>query len=591
MVSRVRGIPIWCHCMPEREIASRGSANRSGLGKTRAGHSAALRASRSYGEFILLSTGVNQGRKPTSLLRLVNAEHSTIPEVFAARARLSPNKTFLLWRDEIFSYAESLGKVEGFAGFLQTVNPSSTTIRVATYLENCPEAMWAWLGTMFAGGVLIPLNRQHKGALLEDMIRRGAPDIFITEASALGELPDFDSSNIQLVITVGSDFADQPRNTVLFRECYDPHSLATVHAKPTDQACAMFTSGTTGRSKAVRIPHNQYCRGASRLVDGFELNSNDVFHNWLPLYHLGGQLHMTMTAIIAGATVALSPKFSLSAFRSDMERHEISVICGFAAILKFIWSLPEVPGESETSLRVGIFAGIPTDLHKAFEARFGMMLGENYGMTEADPITHPRPGLEPPLGSCGPRGEDFDIAIADDEGHPLATGKVGEIIVRSRVPGVMFLGYEGDEAATRKSFIGEWFRTGDLGLLDKDGFLYFKGRGSSYIRRRGENVSISELESIILTHPGIAECVAVAVPSEVGEDDIKLVVVPSNERDLKPEDVYKFARSHMAPFMVPRYIEIVSKLPKGSVGKVLLTDIKEIGPEVWDSERSAKVTT
>ncbi len=527
---------------------------------------------------------MDRARPTQSLRQLVNADDSTIPDVFSARARSSPDKIFLLWGDRNWSYRDSLEQIEGFAGFLRALDVGSGVPRVASYLNNCPEALWTWLGTMFAGGIMIPLNRQHKGLLLADMLQRSTADVLVTDTSALDNLPDLDPHIPLTIVVTDDDLSGSSSGLLSFQKCLNKQSFKRVDLQPTDQACVLFTSGTTGRSKAVRIPHNQYCRGGARLVDAFELHCDDVFHNWLPLYHLGGQLHMTMTAIIAGGTVALLPTFSGSSFWSEVESYKVSVLCGFATILHLLWSLPERQDESNASLRIGIFAGIPKDLHQAFENRFGMALRENYGMTEADPITHPQPGLTTPPMSCGPAGDDFEIAILDNQDEKLPPSTVGEIAIRARAPGVMALGYERDESATREAFRGGWFHTGDFGMLDEQGFLYFKGRGSNYIRRRGENVSVSELESIILTHPDVEECAAIAVPSDLGEDDIKLAVAVRKDCCLSPGEVYQYAADRMAAFMVPRYIEIFPELPRGDVGKVTLADLKDIGPMVWDAQ-------
>ena len=345
----------------------------------------------------------------------------------------------------------------------------------------------------------------------------------------------------------------------------------------------LYTSGTTGRSKAVLVPHNQYCRGAGHLVDSFGLRADDVFHNWLPLYHLAGQLHMTMTAVLCGGAVALFPTFSKTRFRDEVRTTGVSVLCGFESILRFIWSLPKRAADSRSSLRVGIIAGIPPDLKEPFEKRFGMWIAENYGMTEADPITHPYPGVDPPAGSCGLPGKDFEVAILDPEDRPMRTGALGEIAVRPRASGVMALDYEGDGHAFEHAFRSGWFHTGDLGAMDEAGFLYFKGRLGAYIRRRGENISAAELEEVITGHDAVLECAALAVPSEVGEDEIKLVVAPVPGVEITPSELHAFAGNEMAAFMVPRYIELVEALPRGELGKVNLVRLQGLGPEVWDA--------
>jgi crotonobetaine/carnitine-CoA ligase len=332
------------------------------------------------------------------------------------------------------------------------------------------------------------------------------------------------------------------------------------------------------------IPHNQYVRSAARLVDAYGLRASDVFHNWLPLCHFGGQMHMSMTAIVAGGAIALFPTFSRTKFLDEVRATGATVMCGFAAIMHMLDSLPPSPGGERTTLRVGIQAGIVPELRAAFEARFGAKLGENYGMTECDPITHPRDGATPPPGSAGLPAHDVEVRVVDAEDRPVPPGTVGEIAVRPLAAHVMTLGYEGDAAATVKAWRNLWFHTGDWGAMDADGFLYFKGRAGDYIRRRGENVSAAELAAIMAAHPAIAECAAVGVPSPLGEDDIKLVAAPRPGVTLDPAEVRAFAAARMAGFMVPRYVEIVDKLPRSELCKIEPLKLKTMGPGVWDAE-------
>ena len=522
-------------------------------------------------------------RVPYSLVSLLGRDCASIPEIFARRAELTPDSIFLMWEENNWSYRQSLDVIQGFAGFLGRQAGTSDPPRVAAYLGNCPEAMWAWLGTSFAGGVYVPLNRNHKGALLAEMLGRSRATLLITEEAALRDLPDLEALGFKLLVLVDAVPEQSRLPTQHFSNACDPGAYTSATLAPSDPACVLYTSGTIGRSKAVVVPHNQYARGAGHLVDSFGLRADDVFHNWLPLYHLGGQLHMTMTSVICGGAVALFPTFSVSRFWSQVHGTGVSVLCGFEAILRFIWSLPELEEDAGSSLRIGIFAGIPPDLKEPFERRFGIWLAENYGMTEADPITHPYPEVEPPAGSCGLPGRDFEISILDADDTPAPPGSLGEIAVQPLAPGVMVLDYEGDSVAFRHAFRSNWFHTGDLGAMDEAGFLYFKGRLGTYIRRRGENVSVAELEDVFSGHQAVLECAALAVPSEVGEDEIKLVVVPTPGGAVTPSELHAFARARIAAFMVPRYIQVVEALPRGELGKVRLSDLKGLGPDIWDA--------
>lgn len=525
---------------------------------------------------------------PEPLRGLIDGPGGTVAEVFLSRVRLDPDRPFLRWGGSSWTYLQALAEAVAVAERLKALAVPGQP-RVAMFLNNRPEAMWTWLGGMLAGMTVVPINRRHRGALLADMLQRSRAGVIVLDREALdadiGTLPPsvqrvllVDELTAAVTAPAGASVEGFPRAVTV----PDPRSVEAPGGGAADVACIIYTSGTTGRSKAVRIRQGQLVRGAARLVEGYGLRADDVFHNWLPLYHIAGQLHMTMTAVVCGGCVALLPTFSTSRFRDEVRQHGCTVLCGMAATLHFISSLETESSDAALPLRVGIIGGIPAELHDAFERRFGMWLGENYGMTEIDPITLPRPGHRPPRGSCGLPSPDVEIAVHDPSGSALPAGALGEIVVRSRIAEALMDGYEDDPEATAEVMRAGWFRTGDMGSIDAQGNLWFRGRMSHYIRHRGENVSTAELEQMILRCEGIAECAAVGVPSAVGEEDIKLVVVRAPDAVLTAEDVRSFALGAMASFMVPRYVEFVAALPRNELGKVRIGELKGLGAGVLD---------
>lgn len=523
---------------------------------------------------------------PESLLALVGADATTVPEAFAARVAASPGRDFLLFDGQGWTYREADDRVRRWAGFLAPLMGPAR--RVASYITNQPAAMWTWLGTAWAGGVYAGLNRLHRGAVLEDMLKRSRASVLVTESSATDELGAIDRSGLSTIVFADSvpDLARAwPQRVVSARDVDDADAVAMASSKPGAAASILYTSGTTGRSKAALIPHNQICRGAARLVDSFGYRPGDVFHNWLPLYHLGGQMHMTMTAIIAGGTVALFPRFSRSRFWQEVAEVKATVICGFSAIVQFLWSLPPGPQDKDNTLRLGLISGIPRDIHRDFEARFGMTLHEEYGGTEASAVTVPERERPAPLGTCGRASPEFEIAIVDANDRIVPPGTLGEIVMRPRVPDVMFQGYEDDGAATVEAWRNLWFHWGDLGEMDAQGVLTYKGRLKHAIRRRGENISAYEVERILSTHPDVEEVAVLGVPSPLGEEDVKAVIVAKGGRTLDGQAIHRFAAERMARFMVPRYIEFRDALPYTNLGKLERDKLKDMGARTWDAER------
>lgn len=526
------------------------------------------------------------------LERMVGRPRASVPDLLRARVTATPREPFLIWQGESFSYQETWERACDAAAWFADVLAKSEQPRVATYLGNGLEMMWAWLGTLLAGATFVPLNRQHKGPLLLDMLARSQAEVLITDAASLIELPDLGATDVRITLLTGDD-VERRRGVAghTWAEVHDagrrfdppevaPHALAEV----------IYTSGTTGRSKAVQLSHNQLCRGAGWVAWSAGLEPADVFHQWMPLYHVAAQVDATLATAIAGGRVALFPTFSRSRFWQQVRESRATVFVGTSNTMQMIWDLPARQDDRATTLRVGILGAIPTRIHRAFEERFDLHLVEAYGMTEAEPIAMPEPGRPFPLGTMGKATPDFEVAIVDEYDVALPAGVVGEIVCRPRVPDVLTAGYEGDDAATVALMRNCWLHTGDMGRIDADGYVAFVDRKKHAIRHRGENISSLELETLLADHDAIAESCAVAVPSVFGDDDVKVVIVLAEGHDLAPEALHAWCTGRMARFMVPRYIEIRDSLPRNSVDRVQKHLLRDLSGRVWDAEQAREAT-
>lgn len=524
------------------------------------------------------------------LHKLVGTDRTTIPELLTARAEASPKRTFLRWDYSEWSYAQMLEETQRFAGWAQNMKGGSTeheSWRIASFLPNRPETIWAWFGSLASGATYVALNREHRGDILLDMLVRSRAETLVTDIQGAAVLPALEETPIRTLLVVDSDSAP-PTPAGIRGACWSEVAASEPfvgpHARPNDRAVLLYTSGTTGRSKAVLTTHNQCCRGASWVCWSLEMQPGDVIHGWLPLFHTGGQVDVVLPLVIAGGTVALYPTFSRSKFWSQVNETQASIFIGFSNVVEILWALPAQPNEQACSLRAGIMGGIPPRLHRPFEDRFGVRLYDIYGMSEAEPLVLPPPGEMYPIGSCGKASPDFEVKIVDDDDLPMAPDKVGEIVFRPKVPDVMMIGYEDDDRAMVDSLRSLWFHTGDLGRIDEDGYVYFVDRKKHSIRRRGENISSWELESVVLKHPAVAECCAVGVPSPLGEDDVKLAIVPKDRSTIDPAELRKWCEGRMARFMLPRYIDVLTRLPKTSLGKLRKHELIEKTDTTWDVE-------
>jgi crotonobetaine/carnitine-CoA ligase len=503
------------------------------------------------------------------LLDLVPAEAPTVPALFAARVERTPEAPFLLWEGERWSYREAWEEIRRFAAWVARQGRVGDRSRLAGFLPNRPEALWAWLGALVAGAVYVPLNRAHRGDLLADMIRRSGAELLVTDAEGEGDLPDL---------------ADpQPRVISDWEEIAALEPAAPAAPAPGDLAELMYTSGTTGRSKAVELSHSQLCRGAGWIAWSFEMTAEDVFHAQLPLFHIAGQVDTVLPSVVGGGAIALYPTFSRSRFWDQVAAAGSTLVVGFPNLYRLLHSSPPREDDGRYSLRAGMSATMPPDFVADFEARFGLRVREVYGMTEAEPMVLPWPGETTPAGSCGRPNPDFEIAVLDGDGRPAGSGEVGEIVCRSRLPGIRAGAYGGDSGTSAPASADGWFHSGDLGRVDESGFFYFGDRIRHAIRRRGESISSGELEAVLAGHPAVAEVCAIGVPSPLGEEDVKLVVVPAEGAVVDPSELRTWCEGRMAAFMLPRYVEVVPELPRAETGKVMKEELRGVGAGTWDA--------
>jgi len=522
---------------------------------------------------VLGDDGIATGRVAASeprnpLFDLLPAEAATVPALFAARAERTPEAPFLLWEGERWSYREAWEEVRRFAAWVDRQAGGAGRTRVAAFLHNRPEALWAWLGTLAAGAVHVPLNRAHRGEILADMVRRSGARVLVTDEQGERDL---------------AGLAELPRVVGDWTEIAPLEPAESAQPRPGDLAELMYTSGTTGRSKAVELTHNQLCRGAGWVAWSLGIGPDDVYHAWLPLFHVAGQADTVLPTVIGGGTVALFPTFSRSRFWDQVAETGSTLAIGFPNLFHLLHALPPREDDAGNSLRAGMTGAMSPGFIAEFEARFGMRVHDVYGMTEAEPIAFPWPGESTPIGSCGRPNPDLEVVVLDRDGRPAAPGAVGEFACRPRVPDVVTGGYEGDPEATAAATADGWFHTGDLGRADEAGFLYFVDRLEHSIRRRGENISSWELETVVSGHPAIAEVCAIGVPSPLGEEDVKVVVAPVEGGSVDPAGLRTWCEGRMASFMLPRYVEVVPALPRIATGKLMKEELRGVGSGTWDA--------
>lgn len=435
---------------------------------------------------------------------------------------------------------------------------------VALLLGNRVEFIAAVWGQAWRGALSAPLNPGLKGAPLAHALNTCRARALVVEADKLDDLAavEGDLTTLRHVIVVGAD--DPSPGRLSWNALFDAATpIAAADVAFSDPMAIMFTSGTTGAAKGVVISHHHYYCYAAPNVDNHRWGPEDHLYTPLPLCHASAHMSLFMPAFMAGARITIAPRFSASRFWEDVAACGATHVSLMGATGNILARQPPSPHERTHRVRTLAVSPPPQDL-AGFEARFGVkVLWQAYGQTEGYYNQRMLDQPDKARDCIGRTLPLFDMAILDEHDAPLPRDgqSVGEIAVRPLQPYVMATAYFDAPDATLEAFRNQWFHTGDLGAIDADGYVYLRGRKKDAIRRRGENVSAAEVEAAALAHPDVVQAAAFAVPSELGEDDIKLDIVMAPKAKTNAEAIADFMNARLAHYMRPRYIQIRSALP------------------------------
>lgn len=467
--------------------------------------------------------------------------------------------------------------------------------KVAVMLPNCPEYLYCWFGLAKIGAVMVPINTAHNGELLQYIVNHSDAEAVIVDSTLLKRVLEIESGigKVKRKFVRGWHNETWPGSikTTSLADLTGASAESTcADVKHSDPVTILFTSGTTGPSKGVVMSHHYYYSAARAIGAGMNDGPDDILYTCLPLFHVNAQVCTVLAGLLFDARVAMYEHFSASTFWEEIRRSRATVFLALGAMGNILYKAPPRTDDRDHDVRLAMVVPPPEDL-EGFEKRFGVrVVYETFGMTEG--IVTPPAVIEPRRpGCCGRPSERVDVKIVDEDDLSLSSGQTGEIVIRPRDPYTMMSGYYNMPDETLSAFRNLWFHTGDLGYLDDEGFLYFVGRKKESIRRRGENISAFEVERIVNQHPSVLESAAIPVASELGEDDLKIVVVLKEGEGLRPEELIELCEDRMAYFMVPRFIELRDALPKTPTQRVEKYKLQAEGvkPGDWDREKAGYV--
>ena len=472
----------------------------------------------------------------------------------------NPRRTFLRTPAGSLTYAQAHDRTARLAGALARRGVGRGT-SVAVLMETSVEQVLVWFALARLGALHVPVNPALFGERLRAVLDVAGCRLAVVDPALAAALREV--------------FAEPALTCDELLDGGEPVPAAA--ADPLDPATLLFTSGTTGRSKACILSRRYLAAQGAAHARNFALHQRDVLYCPFPLYHVDAATLTVVAALSVGATAALTKRFSASRFWDEVRSCGATVFDFMGATLTILWKQPPSARDRDHTVRLAWGVPMP-EWQREWEARFGFPLYQVYGSTDAGvPVYDPIDGSRR-AGAAGRVTELFDVRL--DAG--------GEILVRGRHPGLTMSGYYGMPEATAETIDDEgWVRTGDLGTLDDDGFLTFAGRVSDSIRRRGENISAFEVEELIVSHPDVVEAAAVGVPSELTEEDVKVFVVVRDAAALSAAQLHGYCLERAPRYMVPRYYEFVAELPKTPTAKVEKYRLRSAvrGDAAWDAEQ------
>lgn len=473
---------------------------------------------------------------------------TTIPELLGQGASRWPDRPLVRFEGGTsWTWRESLAAALVAASALAEhgVGPGD---RVMIMLPNGEEWLRTWWGAALLGAVIAPVNPAYRGQMLADVCATVDPSVIAAEDDVAARLPDrWAARRIVPSGLAAATSASPPPE---------------VRVRPSDVHCLLLTSGTTGPSKASISTHAFVCDFAAWMVEAGGLSERSVFQADMPWFHLSA-LAPAVQMMRLGGTVVVRPGPAMATYWQTAKELGTTFAVAPGTVAQFLESAPPSPGDRDHGIEFLLSSPLPSD-PAGFVERFGLRgLCTAYGSTEANlVITN---ALRQPLraGSCGTARPGFELRIVDDVDAPVPAGTVGELIVRSDRPWVQSLGYQGDPEATVRAWRNGWYHTGDALSVDEDGYYYFHDRYRDSLRRRGENISSFEVEREVLAFPGVAEAACVAHPGRfAGDDEVKVFVVPEPGVTIDFPSLLGFLADRVAPFMLPRFLEVVDAFPK-----------------------------
>jgi long-chain acyl-CoA synthetase len=512
---------------------------------------------------------------------------SNIHRLLTLRAARTPQKPFLLseFDGRQFSYAEFALAIDRAAVMLMSLGIGKGDV-VSLLLPNSAEYIIGYFACWKIGALAGPVNSLLKEHEIEFVMNNSEAKAMLvhSEFQPLVEKIKPQLPRLQSII----NFDDEAEATRSFQKpdreggppAQDalPDGRASETITTDDDAIIIYTSGTTGKPKGCLLTHENLIANARQISDWLKFTEDDRLLTIMPLFHMNAVSVTTMSALFAGGSTVVSPRFSAKKFWNIIADYQITSFGSVATMLSMLLNTyPDgVPAGLKTDqLRFAMCgsAPVPAEVMKKFEATFNCPVIEGYGLSESTcRSTFNPPDERRRAGSCGlPIGNEMKVVDEDDNEVP--DGELGEIVLRGKN---ILKGYFKNPEATERAFRGGWFHTNDIGYRDKDGFFFIVDRKSDMIIRGGENIYPREIDEVLYQHPAVAAAATIGIPDQLYGEEVAAFIVLKHGTTASEEELMTHCKSELADYKCPKSIRFVEDIPKGPTGKLLKRELSRI---------------
>ena len=499
-------------------------------------------------------------------------EVENLNNLLQGRVRENPQKQFLFSEADgrVFTYGDFAKAVEATAALLHSHSVGKGDV-VSLLMANSAEYIIAYFACWKLGALAGPINSLLKEDETAYVINNSEAKVVVLGAEFRARIEGIRDKlpHLKSVIT----FDDVAKTT----ERFAADTSVSPSLTRDDDAIIIYTSGTTGKPKGCLLTHGNLIANARQISRWLGFTSADRLLTVMPLFHMNAVSVTTMSALYAGGSTVVSPKFSASRFWQIISDYQITSFGSVATMLSMLLSTyPDgVPAGLNTGqLRFAMCgsAPVPAEVMQRFEETFNCLVIEGYGLSESTcRSTFNPPDKRRRPGSCGlPIGND--MRVVDDEDREVADGELGEIVLRGEN---ILKGYYRNDSATAEAFRNGWFHTGDVGYRDADGFYYIVDRKSDMIIRGGENIYPREIDEVLYQHAAVASAATVGVPDPLYGEEVAAFVVLKEGREATEEELIEHCRARLADYKCPKSLRFVADIPKGPTGKLLKRELTE----------------